>query len=188
MEQHHNPANAQSHRETTAEEIWRDTEGRIDIFVHGLGSCGTITGVAQALKQRKPSLRFIGVEPEGAALLSQGEFRAHRLLGIGPGFVPDLFDRALTPADRLGLSEETGLAESDLLEYVRMADLARILGVGPVFVRLYRAAGVGSLEDLSGRSPEELWSHLHAVNYAHGLSSVVPWPRLGLWRLTISSR
>lgn len=95
MEQHNNPANAQSHRETTAEEIWRDTEGGIDIFVHGLGSCGTMTGVAQALKERKPSLQFIGYEPEGAALMSQGQFQAHRLLGIGPGFVPGLFDREL---------------------------------------------------------------------------------------------
>ncbi len=95
MEQHHNPANAQSHRETTAEEIWRDTQGRVDIFIHGLGSCGTMTGVAQALRDRKPSLRFIGVEPAEAPLLSRGEFKAHRLLGIGPGFVPKLFDREL---------------------------------------------------------------------------------------------
>jgi len=95
VEQHHNPANAQSHREMTAEEIWRDTEGELDIFVHGLGSCGTMTGVAQALKARRPSLRCIGFEPEGAALLSQGEFVPHRLLGIGPGFVPALFDPAL---------------------------------------------------------------------------------------------
>ncbi len=95
MAQHFNPANAQSHRETTAEEIWRDTEGRVDIFVHGLGSCGTMTGVAQALKERKPSLRLIGYEPEGAALMSQGEFKPHLLLGIGPGFVPGLFDRDL---------------------------------------------------------------------------------------------
>lgn len=95
MEQHHNPANAQSHFETTAEEIWRDTEGRVDVFVHGLGSCGTMTGVARALRARKPSMRFIGYEPEGAALMSQGEFQPHRLLGIGPGFVPGLFDRKL---------------------------------------------------------------------------------------------
>lgn len=95
MEQHHNPANARSHRETTAEEIWRDTDGRVDIFVHGLGSCGTMTGVAQALKDRKPSLEFIGFEPEGAALLSEGEFQPHRLLGIGPGFVPRLYDPEL---------------------------------------------------------------------------------------------
>lgn len=95
MEQHFNPANALSHQQTTAEEIWRDTEGRLDIFIHGLGSCGTITGVAHALKRRKPSLRLIGYEPEGAALMSQGEFEPHRLLGIGPGFVPGLFDRTL---------------------------------------------------------------------------------------------
>jgi cysteine synthase A len=95
MEQHHNPANAESHRETTAEEIWRDTEGKVDIFVHGLGSCGTMTGVAQALKARKPGLRFIGIEPAEAPLLSQREFKPHRLLGIGPGFVPGLFDREL---------------------------------------------------------------------------------------------
>jgi cysteine synthase A len=95
MEQHHNPANAQSHFETTAEEIWRDTKGQVDIFVHGLGSCGTMTGVARALKARKRSLRCIAYEPEGAALMSQGEFEAHRLLGIGPGFVPGLFDPEL---------------------------------------------------------------------------------------------
>jgi cysteine synthase A len=95
MEQHHNLANALSHRETTAEEIWKDTDGRIDIFVHGLGSCGTISGVSRALKARKPSLQIIGFEPEGAALMSQGEFQPHRLLGIGPGFVPGLYDPAL---------------------------------------------------------------------------------------------
>ena len=94
-EQHHNPANAKSHRETTAEEIWRDTDGQVGIFIHGLGSCGTMTGVAQVLKDRKPSVRCIGIEPEGAALMSQGEFKPHRLLGIGPGFVPALFDRDL---------------------------------------------------------------------------------------------
>jgi cysteine synthase A len=94
-EQHHNPANAKSHRETTAEEIWRDTDGRVDYFVHGLGSCGTMSGVAQVLKGRKPSVRCVGIEPEGAALLSRGEFSPHRLLGIGPGFVPALFDPGL---------------------------------------------------------------------------------------------
>lgn len=92
MEQHDNRANVSSHRETTAEEIWHDTQGQVDIFIHGLGSCGTMTGVAQALKSRKPSLRFVAFEPEGAALMSQGEFRPHRLLGIAPGFVPGLFD------------------------------------------------------------------------------------------------
>ncbi len=93
VRQHFNEANAQSHFETTAEEIWRDTEGRVALFIHGLGSCGTMTGVARALKARKPSVRCIGYEPEGAALMSGGEFRSHGLLGIGPGFVPGLFDR-----------------------------------------------------------------------------------------------
>ena len=109
IEQHHNPANATSHRATTAEEIWRDTEGRVDIFVHGLGSCGTITGVAQALKPRKPSLRCVGIEPEGAALLSQGEFKPHRVLGIGPGFVPKLYDPALVD-EIVTVSEKTAYA------------------------------------------------------------------------------
>jgi cysteine synthase A len=94
-EQHHNPANTKSHRETTGEEIWRDTEGRVDIFIHGLGSCGTMSGVAKVLKDQKPSVRCVGIEPEGAALMSQGEFEPHRLLGIGPGFVPALFEREL---------------------------------------------------------------------------------------------
>lgn len=93
LRQHFNPANAQSHEETTAQEIWRDTEGRVDVFIHGLGSCGTMTGVARALKARKPQVRCIGYEPEGAALMSGGTFRPHRLLGIGPGFVPGLFER-----------------------------------------------------------------------------------------------
>jgi cysteine synthase A len=109
MEQHYNPANAKSHRETTAEEIWRDTEGKVDVFVHGLGSCGTMTGVAQALKERKPGLRFIGIEPAEAPLLSQGEFKPHRLLGIGPGFVPGLFDRELMD-DIITVSEEEAFA------------------------------------------------------------------------------
>jgi cysteine synthase A len=109
MEQHHNPANARSHYETTAEEIWHDTEGRLDIFVHGLGSCGTMTGVASALKARRPSLCCVGFEPEGAALLSQGEFRPHRLLGIGPGFVPELYDRELID-EIVTVSEEEAFA------------------------------------------------------------------------------
>ena len=95
LRQHDNPSNVRSHFETTAEEIWHDTQGQIDVFVHGLGSCGTMTGVARALRDRKPSLRFVGYEPEGAALMSQGEFTPHRLLGIGPGFVPGLYDASL---------------------------------------------------------------------------------------------
>ena len=89
------PANTKSHRETTGEEIWRDTAGRVDIFIHGLGSCGTMSGVAHTLKGYKPEVRTIAYEPEGAALISQGEFKPHRLLGIGPGFVAGLFDESV---------------------------------------------------------------------------------------------
>ena len=95
VEQHANPANRRSHAETTATEIWRDTEGRVDIVIHGLGTCGTLSGLAEALAPRKPSIQFIAYEPEGAALMSQGQFEAHLLLGIGPGFVPDLYEPEL---------------------------------------------------------------------------------------------
>jgi len=109
IEQHNNPANIQSHCETTAEEIWCDTEGKLDIFIHGLGSCGTIIGMAQTLKSRKPSIQFIGIEPTGAALMSQGKFKAHRLLGIGPGFVPGLFNQELID-EIITVSEEYAFA------------------------------------------------------------------------------
>jgi cysteine synthase A len=109
FEQHENPSNARSHFETTAEEIWRDTRGSVDIFVHGLGSCGTMTGVARALGDRKPSLRFVGYEPEGAALMSQDEFCPHLLLGIGPGFVPGLYDPTLID-ETLTVREEDAFA------------------------------------------------------------------------------
>jgi hypothetical protein len=105
-----------------------------------------------------------GLEPDHVA----------RLEASGIKHTKHLFDRALTPAGRLALSQETRIASSDIQEYVRMSDLARILGVGPVFVRLYHEAGVRSLEDLAGRSPEELWTELHDVNDARGLSSIVP--------------
>ncbi|NIS83078.1 MAG: pyridoxal-phosphate dependent enzyme [Anaerolineales bacterium] len=111
MEQHHNPANTRSHLETTAEEIWEDTEGQLDIFIHGLGSCGTMMGVAQALKPRKPSLWCIGIEPEGAALISEGEFKPHRLLGIGPGFLPRLYDEGMID-EIVTVSEEQAFAGS----------------------------------------------------------------------------
>jgi cysteine synthase A len=114
VEQHHNPANTQSHRETTAEELWEDTEGQLDIFIHGLGSCGTLMGVAEALKARKPSLQCIGIEPEGAALISEGEFKAHRLLGIGPGFVPRLYDEAMID-EIVTVSEEQAFAASRMV-------------------------------------------------------------------------
>jgi len=85
-----NPANPEIHRKTTAEEIWRDTNGRVDYVVAGVGTGGTITGVAEALKARKPGLKAIAVEPESSPVLSGGPRGPHRIQGIGAGFVPDV--------------------------------------------------------------------------------------------------
>lgn len=90
-----NPANPRIHRETTAEEIWRDTEGQVDIFIAGVGTGGTITGVAQVIKPRKPSFRAIAVEPADSPVLSGGEKGPHKIQGIGAGFVPDVLDQSL---------------------------------------------------------------------------------------------
>ena len=94
-QQFRNPANPEIHRRTTAEEIWRDTAGTIDAFVAGVGTGGTITGVGQVLKPRKPSLRVVAVEPEDSPVLSGGNPGPHKIQGIGAGFVPDILDRSV---------------------------------------------------------------------------------------------
>ena len=94
-DQFKNPANPRIHRETTAEEIWRDTDGQVDLVVAGVGTGGTITGVAQGIKARKPALRAVAVEPENSPVLSGGAPGPHKIQGIGAGFIPGVLDRSV---------------------------------------------------------------------------------------------
>jgi cysteine synthase A len=95
LQQFKNTANPDAHRKTTAEEIWRDTDGLVDAIVAGVGTGGTITGVSEVLKARKPSFQAIAVEPEASPVLSGGQPGAHKIQGIGAGFVPDVLNRKI---------------------------------------------------------------------------------------------
>jgi cysteine synthase A len=94
-QQFENPANPEIHRQTTAEEIWRDTDGEVDILVSGIGTGGTITGVGEVIKARKPSFQAIAVEPEASPILSGGQKGPHPIQGIGAGFVPAVLNTAI---------------------------------------------------------------------------------------------
>lgn len=107
-QQFNNPANPAVHRATTAEEIWRDTDGTVDIFVGGVGSGGTISGVGAGLKAHKPSVKIIAVEPKDSPVLSGGKPGAHRIQGLGAGFVPGVFDRSVVDEIILARHDDAG--------------------------------------------------------------------------------
>jgi len=117
-QQFQNPANPEIHRRTTAEEVWRDTDGKVDILVSGIGTGGTITGVAEVIKKRKPSFRAVGIEPAGSPVLSGGRPGPHMIQGIGAGFVPavlntGVIDEIIKVSDRNAAEMTCRLAKEE---------------------------------------------------------------------------
>ncbi len=141
-----NPANPAIHRRTTAEEIWRDTGGAVDVIVAGVGTGGTISGCGRALKERKPGLRFVAVEPEASPVLSGGAPAAHLIQGIGAGFVPDNLDLELVD-EVIKIANETAFATAR-----RLARTEGIPGGISSGAALAAALEVGARPEMAGRT------------------------------------
>lgn len=145
LDQFSNPANPEVHRRTTAEEIWEDTRGAVDVFVSAVGTGGTITGVGEVLKKRKPSVRVVAVEPAGAAVLSGRPAGSHLIPGIGVGFIPEVLNRSI-------LDDVVAVTDEEAMQCTRR--LARregiVAGVSSG-AALYAALAFASRPDAAGK-------------------------------------
>jgi cysteine synthase A len=140
-----NPANAEAHRRTTAEEIWRDTDGEIGAFVSGVGTGGTITGVGRMLKERAPEALVVAVEPESSPVLSGGQPGPHKIQGIGAGFVPEVLDRSV-------IDEIIPVGDEDALEAARAAASREgILAGISAGANIHAALQVAGRPEMAGR-------------------------------------
>jgi cysteine synthase A len=146
LQQFENPANPEIHRKTTAEEIWKDTDGNVDVVISGVGTGGTLTGLGSVLKKRKPGFRMVAVEPEDSAILSGGPPGPHKIQGIGAGFVPGILDRSLID-EIIRIGNETAFKTA--------RELARIEGI-PIGISggAALAAGleVGARPEMAGKT------------------------------------
>ncbi|MEG4290120.1 cysteine synthase A [Microcoleus sp. C2C3] len=145
LQQFRNPANPKIHRETTAEEIWEDTEGKVDFLVAGVGTGGTITGVAEVIKPRKSSFRTIAVEPASSPVLSGGKSGAHKIQGIGAGFIPEVLKPELID-ETIAVSDEDAIAYSRRL--AREEGLLSGISAGAA---LFAAIQVGKRPENAGK-------------------------------------
>jgi cysteine synthase A len=144
-QQFSNPANPEIHRETTAEEIWRDCGGEVGAFVAGVGTGGTITGVGRMLRERSPETAVIAVEPATSAVLSGGKPGPHKIQGIGAGFVPEVLDRSV-------IDETIAVTDEDALETARLAGIREgILAGISAGANIKAALEVAARPEMEGR-------------------------------------